>query len=61
MPTTATPSGSRDAGSWLEAYLFWGSEYWLLRQQAGDESYMGAFKRIVMSGDKLSAYSTGDD
>jgi hypothetical protein len=36
-------------------------QYWLLRQQAGDESYMGAFKRIVMSGDKLSAYSTCDD
>ncbi len=33
----------------LDAYLFWGAEYWLLRQQAGDDSYLGAFERILAS------------
>ncbi|MHB8587476.1 MAG: beta-galactosidase [Candidatus Dormibacteraceae bacterium] len=41
---------ARESGSPLDAYLFWGAEYWLLRQQGGDESYMGAFKRILTSG-----------
>lgn len=40
---------SRESGSALESYLFWGAEYWLLRQQAGDESYLGAFQRILGS------------
>ena len=31
----------------LDAYLFWGAEYWMLRQQSGDPSYMGAFARIL--------------
>jgi hypothetical protein len=38
---------ARESGSALDAYLFWGAEYWLLRQQAGDESYLGAFQRIL--------------
>jgi hypothetical protein len=38
---------ARDSGTPLDAYLFWGAEYWQLRQQAGDESYLGAFERIV--------------
>jgi Beta-galactosidase len=38
---------ARDSGGALDAYLFWGAEYWLLRQQAGDESYLGAFQRIL--------------
>jgi hypothetical protein len=29
------------------AYLFWGAEYWLLRQQHGDPSYLQAFTRIL--------------
>jgi Beta-galactosidase len=29
------------------AYLFWGAEYWLLRQQHGDRSYLQAFARIL--------------
>jgi hypothetical protein len=29
------------------AYLFWGAEYWLLRQQQGDPRYLGAFARIL--------------
>ena len=31
----------------LYAYLFWGAEYWILRKQCGDSSYMQAFARIV--------------
>jgi hypothetical protein len=38
---------SREAGLPLEAYLFWGAEYWLLRQQQGDPSYLQAFARIL--------------
>jgi hypothetical protein len=40
---------ARESGASLDAYLFWGAEYWLLRQQAGDGSYLGAFKRILAS------------
>lgn len=38
---------ARESGRPLESYLFWGAEYWLLRQQAGDESYLGAVERIL--------------
>ena len=31
----------------LYAYLFWGAEYWVLRQRSGDARYMQAFERIV--------------
>jgi hypothetical protein len=31
----------------LDAYLFWGAEYWVLRQQGGDERYLQAFSRIL--------------
>jgi hypothetical protein len=31
----------------LEAYLFWGAEYWVLRNQSGDSSYLRAFERIL--------------
>lgn len=31
----------------LYAYLFWGAEYWLLRQHSGDARYVGAFARIL--------------
>lgn len=41
---------ARESGAALDAYLFWGAEYWLLRRQAGDESYLGAFRRIVSGG-----------
>ncbi|HUC21976.1 MAG TPA: beta-galactosidase [Streptosporangiaceae bacterium] len=33
------------AGLW--AYLFWGAEYWLLRKQQGDDSYLKAFGRVL--------------
>lgn len=41
---------ARESGGTLDAYVFWGAEYWLGRQQAGDESYLGAFKRILATG-----------
>jgi hypothetical protein len=31
----------------LEGYLFWGAEYWLLRDRQGDPSYLRAFQRIL--------------
>jgi hypothetical protein len=31
----------------LYAYLFWGAEYWIARQQSGDPRYIGAFSRIL--------------
>jgi hypothetical protein len=31
----------------LWAYLFWGAEYWVLRQRHGDPSYLGAFGRAL--------------
>lgn len=31
----------------LYAYLFWGAEYWMLRKQCADSSYLRAFARIL--------------
>jgi hypothetical protein len=31
----------------LYAYLFWGAEYWILRERSGDPSYIQAFSRIL--------------
>jgi hypothetical protein len=31
----------------LYAYLFWGAEYWLQRNQTGDASYLRAFARLL--------------
>jgi hypothetical protein len=31
----------------LYAYLFWGAEYWMLRKQCADPSYIQAFARIL--------------
>jgi Beta-galactosidase len=36
----------------LYAYLFWGAEYWLLRKQAMDSSYLQAFLRVLELADK---------
>ena len=38
---------ARQAGFVLDAYLFWGAEYWILRDQHGDSSYRQAFVRIL--------------
>jgi hypothetical protein len=34
----------------LDAYLFWGAEYWMLRAQSGDASYLDAFSRVLEAG-----------
>lgn len=31
----------------LYAYLFWGAEYWILRNKSGDSSYLQAFMRVL--------------
>jgi hypothetical protein len=31
----------------LYAYLFWGAEYWILRKQCADSSYLQAFARVL--------------
>jgi hypothetical protein len=38
---------AREAGVALDAYLFWGAEYWILRAQSGDPAYLAAFARIL--------------
>ena len=38
---------SREAGFGLDSYLFWGAEYWALRERSGDSSYLRAFARIL--------------
>jgi hypothetical protein len=38
---------ARDGGVSLDSYLFWGAEYWVLRKQSGDPSYMDAFNRVL--------------
>jgi hypothetical protein len=38
---------ARQANSVLDSYLFWGAEYWALREQSGDPSYIQAFARIL--------------
>jgi hypothetical protein len=38
---------SRQAEFALDAYLFWGAEYWTLRDQSGDPSYFDTFARIL--------------
>jgi hypothetical protein len=34
-------------GEPIYAYLFWGAEYWVLRNQSGDPRYLRAFARIT--------------
>jgi hypothetical protein len=38
---------ARQASLCCDAYLFWGAEYWLLRQLHGDSSYLQAFARVM--------------
>lgn len=38
---------NRGAPSRISAYLFWGAEYWLLRQRDGDPRYLRAFTRVL--------------
>jgi len=34
----------------LDAYLFWGAEYWMLRERQGDPRYLQAFARVLELG-----------
>ncbi|HLY31235.1 MAG TPA: beta-galactosidase [Ktedonobacterales bacterium] len=34
-------------GDPLFAYLFWGADYWMLRQKSGDPRYLQAFARVL--------------
>ncbi len=40
-------SWARHADFRLYAYLFWGAEYWVLRNQCGDARYIRAFARVL--------------
>jgi hypothetical protein len=42
-------SWARDADFPLDAYIFWGAEYWILRAQSGDRRYLQAVARILES------------
>jgi hypothetical protein len=38
---------SREAKGTLDAYLFWGAEYWVRRHLSGDSRYLQAFDRVL--------------
>ncbi|HVC77971.1 MAG TPA: hypothetical protein VND96_15765 [Candidatus Micrarchaeaceae archaeon] len=38
---------AREAAFELDAYIFWGAEYWITRQRAGDSRYLDAVARIL--------------
>jgi hypothetical protein len=38
---------TQEAGAPLDAYLFWGAEYWVRRHQSGDSRYLQAFDRVL--------------
>jgi hypothetical protein len=38
---------AREAGSELDAYVFWGAEYWIARRRSGDSRHLDAFTRIL--------------
>ncbi len=38
---------ARRSGTPLQAYLFWGAEYWLARKRDGDPRYLDAVRRIL--------------
>jgi hypothetical protein len=42
-------SWARDGGLPLDAYLFWGAEYWMLRERCGDPRYLQAFAGVLES------------
>jgi hypothetical protein len=41
------------AGIDLDTYLFWGAEYWVLRRDGGDPSYLDAFARVLGATDEV--------
>jgi hypothetical protein len=40
---------SDQSGFVMDGYLFWGAEYWLLRERQGDPRYLRAFARVLES------------
>jgi Beta-galactosidase len=40
---------SNQNGFVMDGYLFWGAEYWLLRERQGDPRYLRAFARVLES------------
>jgi hypothetical protein len=38
---------ARDANFQLDAYIFWGAEYWITRKRSGDSRYLDAFARVM--------------
>jgi len=38
-------AGARQSA--VDGYLFWGAEYWLLRERHGDPQYLRAFERVL--------------
>ena len=40
-------SWASDANLRLDAYIFWGAEYWITRQRSGDSRYLDAVARIL--------------
>ena len=38
---------ARAASVPLDAYLFWGAEYWVLRARCGDARYIRGFARVL--------------
>ena len=43
----------------LDAYLFWGAEYWLAREQQGDPRYRQAFERVLAESGPVSGSAPG--
>jgi hypothetical protein len=44
----------------LQAYLFWGAEYWLKRRAQGDDSYLAAFRRVLSESRPVTARAPGN-
>jgi hypothetical protein len=44
---TACVEWARLGGAPLYAYLFWGAEYWVLRERDGDPTYLQSFARVL--------------
>jgi Beta-galactosidase len=40
---------SKRRGFVMDGYLFWGAEYWLLRERQGDPRYLRAFARVLQN------------
>jgi len=38
---------ARRSGTELSGYLFWGAEYWVMRERQGDSGYLDAFARVL--------------